>query len=297
MFTFPRKWSREELQRDRDKAEALFRTARQNEGPKVFYEHYKAVEPSVRAVLADTKDLRKFDGSIFLKDPLVWHVLRYFCAPPISEEDLWTLVGRKFKHVGADFADDTAEAISVVLDAVRLPWLSEKREPTAAEREAAVKSTTCLLAHERLKTLRRGNASKVQEDEVVETLAGIGLVQDDDRTPILVLDRLERGHFSRERKVAGAKCDVPVRLADGRLLALECKVSNGPKNSWKRLHREAGGKSEQWAKEFGSQVVTGAVLAGVYDLSCVLSSQEQHHVYIFWQHDLTSLREFAEAAK
>ena len=42
--------------------------------------------------------------------------------------------------------------------------------------------------------------------------------------------------------VYGAKRDVPVRLRDGRLLAIECKVSNGAKNSWKRLNREIAGR-------------------------------------------------------
>ena len=90
---------------------------------------------------------------------------------------------------------------------------------------------------------------------------------------------------------------VPIRLYDGRLLALECKVSNGPKNSWKRLHREVGGKSERWRQEFGSQVVTGAVLAGVFDQSCLQAAQDQQNVFLFWQHDLAPLTEFVVSAR
>lgn len=296
-FKLPLRWSKEELRAARDESEDVFRIARQQEGPKAFYDAYEAVEPEIRAVLKDTSDLRKLTGRLFIEKPAAWHILRYFCAPPISEEDLWTLVGRKFKLVPADVADDTAEALATVFDLVRLPWLREKRAPTVTEREAAVMATTSLLAHERLKTQRRGSASKRQEDAVAEALGTVGLEHDERRDPILVLDRLKRGAFSRERKVDGAKCDVPVRLFDGRLLALECKVSNGPKNSWKRLHREVGGKSERWRQEFGSQVVTGAVLAGVFDLSCIESSQEQHNVFIFWQQDLSPLLEFIESTK
>lgn len=125
----------------------------------------------------------------------------------------------------------------------------------------------------------------------------VGLTLDDGRKPILRLDELPRGHYSRERKVDGAKCDIPIRLADGRLLALECKVSNGPKNSWKRLHREVGGKAERWRQEFGHQILTGAVLAGVFDLRCLVNSQEEQDVYLFWQHDLGSLAAFVSSIR
>lgn len=84
----------------------------------------------------------------------------------------------------------------------------------------------------------------------------------------------------------------PVRLRDGRLLALECKVSNGPKNSWKRVNREVGGKSEGWRQQFGVMVVTGVVLAGVYDLACLKTAQDNQRVAIFWEHDLSPLADF-----
>jgi hypothetical protein len=112
------------------------------------------------------------------------------------------------------------------------------------------------------------------------------------RTAIVALDDLSRGHFSRERKVGGAKCDVPIRLLDGRLLTLECKVSNGPKNSWKRLQREVGGKADTWKQAYGSQVITGAVVAGVFDLKCLSDAQSRQNVALFWQHDLEPLLEF-----
>ena len=87
------------------------------------------------------------------------------------------------------------------------------------------------------------------------------------------------------------------RLRDGRLLALECKVSNGPKNSWKRLNREVGGKAERWRAAFGGQLVTGAVLAGVFDLSCLVAAQGDEGVAIYWEHDLTRLITFLSAAR
>lgn len=111
-----------------------------------------------------------------------------------------------------------------------------------------------------------------------------------------MLDALARGGFSRERKVAGAKCDVPVRLHDGRLLAIECKISNGPKNSWKRLNREVGGKAERWRGHFGGQVLTAAVIAGMFDLSCLRAAQADG-VHVFWEHDLEPLKDFVVSTR
>lgn len=290
--TFPRLWSDAELEEDRNLATQRFIVERREEGPSEFYRTTESVEPLVLTALKETANLTDISGASLLRDPQLWQTLRYFCAPPISEEDLWTLVGSKFKTIRSAHADQTAEALASVVDSRRFPWVQQTRQPTPEELSAAVMATTILMSHEKLKTARRGTASKKQEEHVSEQLQDAGLGLDETRSAILRLDELERGHFSRERKVDGAKCDIPVRLWDGRLLALECKVSNGPKNSWKRLHREVGGKSERWRQEFGSQVVTGAILAGTYDLKCLVSAQNEQKVFIFWQHGLQPLIDF-----
>lgn len=291
----PRRWSNEELSRDRELSEARFLLEREGEGPTAFYAAWDAVRPQIERALVLTQDLRSIDAEALVGDRGLWQTLRYFCAPPISEEDLWTLVGKKFRNVPTSHAQKTAEAFVSVLDHRRSPWVEQSREPTGLERDLAVFSTTVLLAHESAKTRRRGVSSKAQEAAVSEALVAAGVQFDPSRASILRLDELERFSFSRERKVAGAKCDIPVRLKDGRLLALECKVSNGPKNSWKRLQREVGGKSDTWRREYGSQVVTGALLAGVFDLTCVRRAQEEQKVAIFWQHDLGPLLAFVAA--
>ena len=288
----PPRWSEDELRRDRDLAEARFVLERRGEGPTAFYAAWDVVRPQIERAMALTDYLRDISAQALLKERGLWQTLRYFCAPPVSEEDLWTLVGKKFKNVPTDFAEKTAEAFVSVLDSRRVPWVEQGREPTGAESELAVFSTTLLLAHESFKTGRRGISSKAQESDVSESLQAAGVAFDASRASITSLDKLARFTFSRERKVAGAKCDLPIRLKDGRLLALECKVSNGPKNSWKRLQREVGGKSDTWRREFGSQVVTGALLAGVFDLTCVRRSQQEQGVAIFWQHDLAPLISF-----
>lgn len=288
MHPLPR-WSNDELKSQRDISEQQFVLGRKGEGPASYYAMWGVVEPRVRLAIETTHSLRRIEAADFQKDKLLWQTLRYVCAPRISEEDLWTLVGKKFKTVPPASADMTAKVFTELVDARRFPWVVEDREPTDSELEAAVAATVTLLAHEALGTQRRGAASRGQEDLVSEVLSTAGYELDNSRRPIGALDELGRGRFSRERKVGGAKCDIPVRLHDGRLLALECKVSNGPKNSWKRLQREVGGKAETWRGAYGTQVITGGVLAGVFDLKCLSDAQNTQNVVLFWQHDLTPL--------
>jgi hypothetical protein len=296
-FASPPHASSDELKRARDVAEELFKEQRRDEGPRAFEAVCSEVEREVRHALEVTDDLLGLTGDTFREDPMLFQMLRNFCGPPISEEDLWTLVGGpKFKRVPDAYADETAEVISLVVDSVRFPWVRAARRPTAMERDMAILATTTLVASRVLATNRRGSASVRQEHAVAATLAASGFVLDESRRAIQVLDDLNRGYFSRERVVAQAKCDVPVRLRDGRLLALECKVSNGPKNGWKRVNREVGGKAESWRQHFGAQIITGVVLAGVFDLSCLVAAQESQHVTLFWEHSMDQLSEFLVSA-
>ncbi len=292
----PKLWSRDELKSARDTAEQRAARERLGEGPDAFAQMRTFVEAEIRDAMLATLDLTAIDEATLSKHPSLWQILRYFCGPPISEEDLWTLVGRKFKRTPPSAAAAVASTLVALLDRTRFPWVDAERPPTDSERELAIAGTAVLLAHERLKTNKRRATSTAQEDTVCSALTNAGWTFDAARTQIIDLDKLARGSFSRERKVDGVKCDVPVRLRDGRLLALECKVSNGPKNSWKRLAREIGGKAQQWTRQYGSRVVTGAVLSGVYDLSNLVAAQEEQRVYLFWEHDLRSLLEFVDCA-
>lgn len=292
MVLSPPRWSDETLKVERDRSEKRFIFERRGEGPAAFYNIWDKAEPEVRSALKATDNLRSIKSSALLTDKRLWQVLRYVCAPRISEEDLWTLVGKKFRSVPPDLAAPTAETLASLIDMKRFPWVTADRNPNQGEVDASILATATLLAHEMLGTSRRGAASKSQEDLVSQTLLTAGLTLDASRQPVGALDRIERGHFSRERKVGGAKCDIPIRLRDGRLLALECKVSNGPKNSWKRLQREVGGKADTWKQAYGSQVITGAVLGGVFDLKCLVDAQNRQNVALFWQHDLEPLIDF-----
>lgn len=104
------------------------------------------------------------------------------------------------------------------------------------------------------------------------------------------------GPFTREVLLAQAKADLAVRLNQGRLLAIECKVSNSAVNSVKRLNRETSGKAEHRRTTYGQQVVTVAVLSGVFKVSSLVDAQASG-VYIAWAQDLEPLRRFVAASR
>jgi hypothetical protein len=286
----------EELKAARDRREEAFRVAWKSLGPGAVVAACDELRPRVQALLVATENLRRIDSTTFVDDPDVWQLLRYVCAPVLSEENFWTLVGSpKSKVVRADYAADAAEVINPVIDPVRFPWVHEGREPTEIESYAAVLSTVVLLAAQRVGTGARGEASRLQEQAVADVLMAAGYQRNTDRSRLDFLDDLPRGEFCAERRVAGAKCDVPVRLRDGRLLTVECKVSIGPKNGWKRLNRETGGKAETWRQHFGAHVVNAVALDGVFDLGCLVQAQDRQGVTIFWDDDLQALADFLAA--
>lgn len=240
-----------------------------------------------------------FDEHILLDDPALLDAARYLTGPPISEDDLKTLAGGRISRHSLDttLARRLTGLLTSCLDPIRLPWLPDGRAPDAHERETAIMWTAGLWAVERLRTIRRTESSRRQEAAVESLLKSSGYKLQERVRRIVSLDDLPRGSFGRETLLAGSKCDRPVRLFDGRLLALECKVSNSPLNSVKRLIRETGAKARIWGEEFGRKVITGAVLAGVLNLIHLESAQEDHKISVFWEHNLAPLRSFVSRAR
>lgn len=72
----------------------------------------------------------------------------------------------------------------------------------------------------------------------------------------------------------GSNAIVVARLKDGRVMAIECKVSNSTVNSYKRLVHDTGGKAAHWYNQLGrAQVIPSAVLSGVYSTANLLDVQ------------------------
>ncbi len=289
------RWSQEELESDRQQALAAFVAQRGKEGTAAYEAAFHEVRRLVAELFAGTGDLLDFRPEALGAQPHLVAAARFLAGPPISEDDLDTLAGARLKGkkmLDAPLAERVVAVVKAAWDPVRFPWTREGRRPSPSERRAAIDWTAGVWAVELMRTRRRTESSKKQEKRVAQLLQEVGLAEKRGTKAITTLDDLPRRSYARETLLGGIKCDLPVRLADGRILALECKVSNSATNSVKRLIREVGGKAKSWQALFGAQVITGAVLAGVYKLSNLVEAQESFGIAIFWEHRLEPLREF-----
>lgn len=221
-------------------------------------------------------------------------VLRYLSGPPVSADDLKVLLQAKSlaaKRFEAepDLLDRLMGFIQDWHDRRRFPWLSESREPEEHDRNAAILATSALLAMRRLETMRRKTGKKFQEQFVGMQLRRSGFTQ----MPTRHVKTLNRApgpnNFCCESMFGSRKADFIVGLPDGRTMALECKVSNSATNSIKRLNNDAAVKATTWRSDFGAiQVVTAAVLGGVYAIRNLIDAQERG-LTLFWVHDLPAM--------
>ena len=300
-YAQPPKWTDEQLEERRRESIADFIAARSAEGSASYEAIYAARLGEAERLFEATNNLLEFgSGTALADEPALIEVARYLGAPPISGGDLNTLAEANVatrKRLDADLAQKAAQIISAGLDPERVPWLfaDPPRDPTEEERRLAIRWTVGMKASAETQTGRRGEASKRQEKAVSELLFSLEFEQVPAR-PIELTGGLSEGQFSREAPVIGVKCDVPTRLHDGRLLLIECKVSNEGTNSVKRLNREVGGKAREWNRQLGAVAVPAVVLGGVFRLTNLKRAQEDG-IAIFWERDLTPLAGFVQAAK
>lgn len=255
-------------------AEFVEERRRSEEALAAFYHDafVKALE-SVDAVLDRTGDLTRLreDGARLLAEGML-PTLRNMDRPTVSEDDF-----KRMSDVGT-----TA------------PSRFEDDEAAAAARVAVA----ALMAEQRTKTEMRGASSKVQEGAVRQALVdGCGMALTDGPSFNLVSEGPRPGEvFHRETRVAGTKADVVLGLFDGRIMCLECKVSNSEVNSYKRLNHEVIDKVAKWTGEFGRQCVPGAVLKGCFKASNLVSAQGEG-AFLFWSSSLDSLVDFVNETK
>lgn len=219
--------------------------------------------------------------------------LRYLAGPPISADDLKTVADVVLTPTRLQEDPDMAQTIVKVifdgLDRRRFPWVTAGREPTEAERNAAVLATAALMATRRVGTSRRRVDKQRQEGEVLAALANAGLTRVATRTVNVLSEGPRPGEFCSESLLGKRKADILVGLWDHRIMAIECKVSNSATNSVKRLNNDAAAKAEEWRKDFGTvQVVPSAVLSGVYKLHNLENAQVRG-LHLFWAHDIAQL--------
>jgi type II secretory pathway pseudopilin PulG len=230
---------------------------------------------------------------------------RYLAGPPISIDDLKTLAETNSLAPARLTRDPELVArliqtIRIGLDRHRFPWVADKREPTTSEREAAVVASAALMATQMVATSRRNEAKQDQEELVRKALRAYRLRElPGPAHGIPTLHHApEPGSFHPNETLLGPKkADLIVRLWDGRIMPIECKVSNSSTNSIKRLNGDAAVKAHEWLNDFGkTQVVPVAVLSGVYKLRNLIDAQDRG-LTLYWAHRLDDLTIWIESTR
>lgn len=297
-------WTKDQLDADRLKARLLFSKERMEEPLEDYLEAFDEYQGHIEELLETTVDLAQLDNQAFevLTDPRLLEAFRYLAAPPISQDDLKVLADAESlsKSTLKNKPDDVRRLLAIVrqvLDRRRFAWVVETREPTEAERAAAVMASAALMAASRAQTNRRTVGKKQQEALVTEALRNLGLKEVASRKIANISLAPSPGEFCGESYLGDRKGDIIVRLWDQRVMPIECKVSNSSTNSVKRLNNDAAIKAVSWRRDFGlRQVVPTAVLSGVYKLHNLVDAQERG-LTLFWAHDLTPLNHWINRAK
>lgn len=300
----PPVWTKEQLEADRLKASAAFSKERLEEPLEDYLEAFDEHQGYVEEILETTVDLAQLETTALdvLGDPHLLEAFRYLAAPPISQDDLKVLADARSLSKGhlQNSPEDVQRLIGVVrqvLDRRRFAWVVENREPTEAERNAAVMASAALMAASRTQTRRRTIGKDQQEAMVKTALKALGFAEVASRKIPNISHAPAPGEFCGESVLGTRKGDIIVRLWDHRTMPIECKVSNSSTNSVKRLNNDAAVKAASWKLDFGlRQVVPTAVLSGVYKLHNLLDAQDRG-LTLFWAHDLKPLTEWIASTK
>src|ERR1017187_478770 len=290
MTLSPPLWTLEQFTQGVERGIEIFRDERLNEAREDYSSHFNEAQSAVEDLLelsTDLATLTQTAGSA-VADAGYLGALRSLAAPPVSFDDLETLSG----VAGPDFENQWPIVVGTILalvDTHRFPWVVDGREPTEAERRAAVVSTAAQIAARRILTARANESKNAQEELVKAALRAAGFDEVRPRVISTLRTAPRPGEFCGESMLGSRKADLVVSLWDDRILAIECKVSNSKINSVKRIKNDAAVKAKLWIQEFGDRfIVPAAVIAGVYHPPNLLSAQ-QDGLTIWWSHDIAQM--------
>jgi hypothetical protein len=91
--------------------------------------------------------------------------------------------------------------------------------------------------------------------------------------------------FYGECTVYGRKVDLLIPLKNGRIIALEAKDSSSALNSVKRLNNDTAAKARHYAVEGGRNILSVALLSGVFKFENLQRAQESG-LFLIWSHDM-----------
>lgn len=302
MTALPTRWTLDELKADVATARDIFRKERVGEPLdlyKQFFETFSGIFRHTIGMLpnlaADPVDAKLVASLVKGKNQN--KAFRYLTAPPISQDDLAALadttIGPLVLKKDSEAARRVRDGVLLILDPYRFPWIGEGRAPSTEEIERAVIASAALAAAREVETRRRNTSKDMQEKAVKEVLAGVGMIEVAARDIPMLTAAPAPGEYCGESRIAGTRADVVARLKDGRVMAIECKVSNSSVNSYKRVVHDTGGKAAHWYQQLGqAQVIPCAVLSGVFAPANLAKVQDDGRVSLFWQHRLADLAAF-----
>lgn len=309
MPAFPKpakEWTSAEIQADCARAKADFRT-RRTAGPLNDYLlEFPTAKAAADNIVANLTRIlaTPADQSLLAKivaNPSKFTALRYLAAPPISEDDLDTLLGSslsaKALRENAVLANELVSLLTASLDPKRFAWIAAGKRPTATELGAAKLASAVAAAIARVQTRRRGDEKAALEDDIEALLQSMAWTKAaKPRTAVTLLAHGPRaGEYIQHCTLGTDNLDFVIGLKRGRTLALEAKASNSEINSRKRLNREVVVDAQNLQSHFGTQVVAAAALRGVFKPEYVEAAQSTPLV-IYWGHRLDDLKAFLVAA-
>ncbi|MBB5707344.1 XamI family restriction endonuclease [Sphingopyxis panaciterrulae] len=295
----PPVWEDAQLESDLHEAKTAFSKERLEEPLEDYLDAFDEYQSYVEEILEATVDLSQIEQVALdvLGDARLLEAFRYLAGPPISQDDLKVLAEASSLTLASlqaspELVQRLIAVVRQVLDRRRFAWVVEEREPTEAERNAAVMASAALMAASRAQTKRRTLGKETQEGLVKQALRDLGFVEVPSRKIPNISLAPEPGQFCGESMLGNRKADIVLRLWDHRAMPIECKVSNSSTNSVKRLNNDAAVKATSWKTDFGlRQVVPSAVLSGVYKLHNLKDAQERG-LTIFWAHNLQALTDW-----
>lgn len=276
----PRVWTDQELTEQATIALGEFVDRRLAEPGGKYLTH---VQNRRRAIVRLFKALTAIDPNnpdpqvvrALLLDDDLFNALRYVAGPPVSKDDLGVLVTRDIKGVSKGTLTKNSELSAKVLklicrlaDPYRFPWIAAGRPAKSHELRRAIRATMTLHAAQTLATERRGYG-KLVEKRLETRLTELGFTRTKAPNKSKIITPVHYPaypSFYGECTVHGRKVDLFVALPDGRMIAVEAKDSSSGLNSVKRILNDTAAKARRFASEAGKNIITVALLSGVFRL-------------------------------
>jgi len=303
-----KRWSATQIRKDAKAAKDLFRKRRFEEPKERYLKAFEQLEKANKQVVAQLQRILAdpVDPALIaslVQDEYLLTALRYLGAPPISTDDLETLIENTLAstHIAASYerAATIRDVIRHILDPKRFPWIYEQRQPSSHEVKAAILASSVAATAQHTQTARRSDERDAVEGAVKSILESLAFRRV--RAPrkgiqtLLGGDAPKPGEFMVSCKVGDHNGDLVAGLYDGRVLALECKGSNSEINSRKRINKEVAVDAASWVRHFGEQnIVPAAAIQGVFNPTYLIQAQ-QTPVVFFWAHRLEDLKRFIKS--